>query len=90
MKTAVYRQPSGASLIVDYDENAPCLGCGLPVVEASMSGTAVCPWCDTGRCRFSPCGRVDTEFDHDTGKIMSPKKHYEKYHADQMSGLKHV
>lgn len=36
---------------VTYDENAACDICGLPVVDASMSGLTVCPWCDCGRFR---------------------------------------
>jgi len=33
---------------MEYDENAPCISCGLPVISASMGGTAVCSWCDSG------------------------------------------
>jgi len=36
---------------VEYDQDAPCWYCGLPVVSASMGGTVVCPWCDCGRHR---------------------------------------
>lgn len=52
MKTATYRQFGGGILSIEYDENAPCINCGEPVVEASMGGTAVCPWCDVGECRY--------------------------------------
>ena len=54
MKTVKYKKLDGTDLIVEYDENAPCICCGEPVIEASMGGTNLCPWCDTGRCRF--CG----------------------------------
>lgn len=37
--------------MVEYDEEAPCRICGKPVVEASMGGTDVCPWCDCGKHR---------------------------------------
>jgi hypothetical protein len=48
MKTATYTGFDGEKFTVEYDENAPCIGCGLPVIEASMGGTALCPWCDCG------------------------------------------
>ena len=37
---------------IEYDENAPCFICGEPVLSASMGGTAICPSCDCGRCRY--------------------------------------
>ena len=48
MKTATYTGRDGKEFKVEYDPGAPCLSCGLPVVAASMAGTAVCPWCDCG------------------------------------------
>jgi hypothetical protein len=33
---------------IEYDENAPCRICGLPVMDASMGGIDVCPCCDCG------------------------------------------
>jgi hypothetical protein len=33
---------------IEYDETAPCKICGLPVDNASMSGTDICPSCDCG------------------------------------------
>lgn len=54
MKTAIYHSIDGKEIKVEYDENAPCIICGEPVKEASMGGTAICAWCDMGRCRF--CG----------------------------------
>ncbi len=56
MKTAKYALIGGGAVEVEYDENAPCTICGEPVVEASMGGTAVCPWCDCGNCRY--CGET--------------------------------
>lgn len=51
MKTAKYRTADGKEIAIEYDENAPCLSCGLPVIEASMGQTAICPWCDCGAYR---------------------------------------
>lgn len=54
MKTATYNKIGGGTFTVEYDENAPCIVCGEPVTEASVGGTAICPWCDMGKCRY--CG----------------------------------
>ena len=54
MKTATYNMVGGGKFTVEYDENAPCIICGEPVVEASMGGTNICSWCDCGNCRY--CG----------------------------------
>ena len=43
-----------SGLEIEYDENAPCLCCGEPVIGASMGGTAICGSCDLGKCRY--CG----------------------------------
>ena len=51
MKTATYTGLDGKKFTVEYDENAPCISCGLPVLDASMGGTALCPWCDCGTYR---------------------------------------
>lgn len=56
MKTATYNKTGGGTFEVEYDENAPCIVCGEPVVEASMGGTVICPWCDCGNCRY--CGKT--------------------------------
>jgi uncharacterized Zn finger protein (UPF0148 family) len=48
MKTVTYRMLDGTSKSFEYDPDAPCVYCGLPVVEASMGGTVVCSWCDCG------------------------------------------
>ncbi len=54
MKIAKYPLLGGGVKEVEYDENALCIFCGEPVVEASMGGTVICPWCDCGNCRY--CG----------------------------------
>lgn len=43
MKIAKYPLTDGTVKEVEYDENAPCIICGEPVVEASMGGTVICP-----------------------------------------------
>ena len=44
MKKATY----GSKRTIEYDENAPCILCGKPVIEVSMAGPTICPWCDSG------------------------------------------
>ena len=51
MKTAEYIGLDGKKFKVEYDENASCISCGLTVIEASMGGTVLCPWCDCGEFR---------------------------------------
>jgi hypothetical protein len=50
MKTATYQTNNGP-IEVSYDPDSPCVYCELPVIEASVGGTAVCPACDCGRNR---------------------------------------
>ena len=50
-KTAEYTNLDDTKRVVEYDSNTPCLMCGLPVEEASVGGTAICPWCDMGKHR---------------------------------------
>ena len=47
MKTATYQTQEGPKTF-QYDPNYPCIICEHPVKDASMSGTAICPWCDLG------------------------------------------
>lgn len=54
MKKVTYTGLDGKPFTVEYDENAPCIICGEPVISASMGGTVVCPSCECGKCRF--CG----------------------------------
>ena len=75
MKTAIYDTLSSENFVVEYDEEAPCRICGKPVVEASMSGTDVCPWCDCGKHR-DRLFKIETR-DSDDGNILIKKKTYE-------------
>jgi len=54
LKTATYNLVGGGKKTIEYDEDASCIICGEPVIEASMGGTVICPWCDMGECRY--CG----------------------------------
>ncbi len=48
MKTTTYTLTDGRRVTVEYDDQAPCRVCGLPVLDASTGGTDLCPWCDSG------------------------------------------
>jgi len=61
MKIAYYKSAVGGHNIeFEYDETAPCRICGKPVVEASMGGTDVCPWCDCGNNRDGTKWSIET------------------------------
>ena len=48
MKKVKYNTVDGGVVEIEYDETAPCIVCGFPVISASMGGTKLCPWCDMG------------------------------------------
>ena len=85
MKTSAtyHRYPDGQPFTVEYDTDDPCHFCGLPVMAASMGGTACCPWCDMGTCRFDPSHRSDMDLDYETGKFSS-RIHYERHHPETL------
>lgn len=51
---ATYNKVGGGAIEVEYDDEAPCVSCGEPVIGASMGGTNLCGPCDMGKCRY--CG----------------------------------
>ena len=55
MKIATYNKLGGGTFTVEYDPKLPCVCCGLPVENASMGGTRVCPACDCGYKRSEKC-----------------------------------
>lgn len=56
MKSARYRvsdrEGNRSYYLVVYDETKPCVLCGLPVLSASVSATAICGPCDNGTPRI--------------------------------------
>lgn len=48
MATADFLHHDGERFTVIYDRLTPCITCDLPVLSASVGGTAICPWCDMG------------------------------------------
>lgn len=52
MKQTIAYKTTKGKFDIDYDDEQSCEICGEPVVGASMGGTAICPWCDCGKCRY--------------------------------------
>lgn len=76
MRTVTY--PGGRT--IEYDEEAPCVSCGEPVLAASMGGTALCPSCDLGTCRYCHC-RIDCMFDKEE------RRNHMKFHKEHTPDL---
>lgn len=82
MKTATYRTTEGKELKVEYDETAPCIICGEPVVEASMGGTVICPWCDMGKCRYCRITIFVIKEELDGGQSLKELREHMKWHKE--------
>ncbi len=65
---------------VEYDENAPCIICGEPVINASMGGTVICPSCDLGKCRYCKMDVFVMKQSLDGGKSKKSLINHMKWH----------
>lgn len=77
MKSAIYNVSSEDNkprfYLVVYDETMPCVLCGLPVLSASFSSTAICGWCDCGRPREgTEAFRREVQRRHMKGRRITP------------------
>jgi len=83
MKKTKYNLINGKTIEVEYDENASCIICGEPVIDASMGGTVICPWCDVGKCRY--CGIIIMVFKEeiDGGKSKRELLEHMRWHKSQ-------
>lgn len=72
MRTAIYQGVNGKEIKIPYDENAPCIICGEPVIGASMGGTAICGHCDCGKCRY--CGMTISVMNEEIDEGRSKKE----------------
>lgn len=80
MKKAVYNLAGGGEITTEYDENAPCRICNLPVIEASTSGTDVCSWCDVGRCRYCRVLMAVVKPELDGGRSLTNWREHMQWH----------
>jgi hypothetical protein len=87
MKTITYTTDKGKETF-EYDENAPCIVCGEPVVTASMGGTAVCPWCDLGKCRYCGVSVFVVKPEFNEGRSKKDLLDHMKYHREHPNVLK--
>jgi hypothetical protein len=85
MKEVTYNIVGNKKVTVQYDENAPCRICELPVIEASMGGVDVCPWCDCGTYRDGSSWSVDEFWNVRLVKERA-KKIYDKIKEEQSNG----
>jgi hypothetical protein len=87
IQEAAYTMLDGTRKTFRYDTEAACAHCDMPVVSASMGGTAVCPWCDQGKCRFCE-GRTFEGWDRKTGRPLRQAAHYERHHPEEWAAEK--
>lgn len=85
MKIAKYRKKGGGYLEVEYDENAPCIICGEPVIEASIGGTVICLWCDMGICRYCGIQIWVVKEEIDGGRSKRKLLNHMKWHREHSS-----
>jgi len=86
MKKVTYTLIDGSKKVIEYDENAPCLICGEPVMEASMGGTAICPWCDMGKCRYCGVSIMVFREEIDGGRSLRELRDHMKWHKEHKGG----
>lgn len=84
MKTATYTGVDGKKVNVEYDENAPCIICHEPVIEASTSGTVICSWCDCGLCRYCGVGSLLYNESVDGGRSLRKWREHMDWHKNQL------
>lgn len=68
---------------VEYDDESPCLICGEPVGGASMGGTAICPSCDMGKCRYCKMTIFVMKESIDGGRSKREVLQHMKYHNEK-------
>jgi hypothetical protein len=71
---AEYARRDGTKLKVLYNPSALCIYCNEPVMAASMGGTIICPWCDSGYNRDGTKWTYREMMD----RFKNAQKYYEK------------
>lgn len=90
MKKPKYKTMEGKEIKIEYDEKAPCIICGEPVVSASMGGTDICPWCDMGKCRYCGISIMVLKEEIDGGKSKKELSDHIKWHKENLEKLKEL
>lgn len=73
--------------VVEYDDEKPCIVCGEPVISASMGGTAICPWCDMGKCRYCGIRIFVMKEEIDGGESKKELLNHMKWHKEREPDL---
>jgi len=84
MKKVKYTTTNGKEIEIAYDENAPCIICGEPVISASMAGTDICPWCDLGKCRYCGIEIMVLREEIDGGRSKRELREHMKWHKNEI------
>lgn len=89
MRTARYYTKSDMSewKDIEYDENAPCIVCGEPVIGSSMGGTVICGACDCGNCRYCGMKTMVLRPEIDEGRSKQRMLDHMKWHQDNNPDL---
>ena len=90
MKTVTYHTTDGEDIAVEYDETAPCWVCLEPVVDASGSGTTVCPWCDMGHCRYCRVDMFLMKEEIDGGRSLRKWREHMDWHRNEIDMGKEI
>lgn len=69
-----------------FDKDYPCIICQEPVTYPSVGGTAVCPWCDMGICRYCSVRSMLLKEEFDNGKSLREWRNHMKWHEENISG----
>ena len=84
---ATYPLVSGGTIEVEYDPEASCEVCGEPVISASVGGTTICPWCDTGKCRYCGVQSALVKEEIDGGRSLRSWREHMEWHKLHPTGL---
>lgn len=69
--------------VIEYDDEQPCKICGEPILSVSMSGTAICPWCDMGKCRYCGITIFAIREEIDGGASLKELREHMKWHREK-------
>lgn len=70
-----------------FDPQYPCLICQEPVIFISTGGSAICPWCDMGKCRYCGVTSLLLKEELDGGKSLRGWRHHMEWHKKNEMAL---
>lgn len=66
-----------------FDPNLPCLICLEPVHFISQSGSAICPACDMGKCRYCGVSSMIFKEEIDGGRSLRKWREHMVWHHEK-------